>query len=41
MAVSVYVRCEVEEVWLLVHEISAAVCSVNDAGESWSVVNGI
>lgn len=39
--VSVYVRCKVEEAWLLIHEIAAAVSSVNGAGESWSVVNGI
>lgn len=39
--VSIYIRCKVEEAWLLIHEIAAAVCSANDAGESWSVVDGI
>lgn len=36
--VSIYVHFKVEEVWLLIHEIIAAVCSGNDAGESWCMV---
>ena len=36
--VSIYVHFKVEEVCLLIHETIAAVCSANDAGEGWSLV---
>lgn len=41
LLISFYIHCEVEEAWLLIHEIAAALCGANDAGESRSVVNGI